>query len=66
MGGKGSWWSQVSHRKLKISISVASILGDTAKDALLKNPLHCLKVEIPIGINAYSNEGLMIFKDFFF
>ena len=36
MGGKGSWWSQVSHRKLKISIWVASILGDTAKDALLR------------------------------
>ena len=35
MGGKGCWWSQVSHRKLKISIWVASILGDTAKDALL-------------------------------
>ena len=36
MGGKGSYWSQVSHKKLKISIWVASILGDTAKDALLR------------------------------
>ena len=37
VGGKGSYWSQVSHRKLKISIWVASILGDTAKDALLSS-----------------------------
>ena len=33
--GKGSLWSQVSHRKLKFSIWAASILGDTAKDPRL-------------------------------
>ena len=33
--GKGSLWSQVSHRKLKFSIWAASILGDTAKDPQL-------------------------------
>ena len=35
--------SQVSHRKLKISIWVASILGDTVEDPQLKlNLFRCL------------------------
>ena len=55
MGGKGSWWSQVSHRKLKISIWVASILGDTAKDALLKS--HNFKIQ------AQENNKVLLFEE---
>ena len=35
-------------RKLKISIWVASILGDTAKDALLKEKQRSLKISIKV------------------
>ena len=36
MGAKGRWWSQISHRKLKISISHGVVILASEPDAMLK------------------------------
>ena len=54
VGVKGRYWSQISHRKLNISIWVPSILVKSPKDHLLRNcAVHNEKSNLDLGEHKY-------------